>query len=138
LVTPLLDLVEEWELRYDGDPRQGYCSLVVPVRTTGGRPAVLKVAFPDDENEPEHLALQRWQGNGAVTLLRADPRRHALLLERLHVPAPAQLRPLTASVDRWNAGLAALSKEAPMPRRLVEQGSRWRLPSSPTRRAPAG
>ena len=139
------DLVEEWELRYDGHPRHGYCSLVVPVRTTGGRPAVLKVALPDDEHEHEHLALQRWQGNGAVLLLRADPRRYALLLERLHfedlselwdveaceivagfyqrlhVAALPQLRPLTSYVERWNAGLAALPKDAPMPRRLVEQ-----------------
>lgn len=139
------DLVEEWELRYDGLPRHGYCSLVVPVRTTGGRPAVLKVALPDDENEHEHLALQRWQGNGAALLLRADPRRYALLLERLHfedlselwdvdaceivagfyqrlhVAALPQLRPLTSYVERWNAGLAALPKDAPMPRRLVEQ-----------------
>ena len=145
LPRTVADLVEEWELRYDGLPRHGYCSLVVPVRTTGGRPAVLKVALPDDENEHEHLALQRWQGNGAVLLLRADPRRYALLLERLHfedlselwdleaceivaglyarlhVPAPPQLRPLTSYVERWNAGLAALPKDAPMPRRLVEQ-----------------
>jgi streptomycin 6-kinase len=139
-------LVEEWELTFDGgNPLHGYCSLVVPVRTTGGRPAVLKVAFPGDENEHEHHALQRWQGNGAVQLLRADPRRYALLLERLHpedlsdlwdveacetvagfyqrlhVPAPPQLRPLTSYVERWNTGLAALPKDAPMPRRLVEQ-----------------
>jgi streptomycin 6-kinase len=138
-------LVEEWELSYDGDPRHGYCSLVVPVRTTGGRPAVLKVAFPDDENEHEHLALQTWQGNGAVQLLRADPRRYAMLLERLHpedlsdhwdveaceivahfyqrlhVPAPARLRTLTSYVERWTRGLAALPKDAHIPRRLVEQ-----------------
>jgi streptomycin 6-kinase len=139
------DLVEEWELTCDGAPRHGFGSLVVPVRTTGGRPAVLKVAVPDDENEHEHLALQHWQGNGTVLLLRADPRRYAMLLERLHpedistlwdveaceivagfysrlhVPALPQLRPLTAYVGRWNAGLAALPKDAPMPRRLVEQ-----------------
>jgi len=138
-------LVEEWELAYDGPPRHGYCSLVVPVRTTGGRPAVLKVGVPDDENEHEHLALRRWQGNGTVLMLGADPRRFALLLERLHqedltglwdlqaceivagfyrrlhVPALPQLRQLTAYVGRWNAGLAALPRDAPIPRRLVEQ-----------------
>ena len=54
-------LMEEWQLTYDdGPPLHGYCSLVVPVRTTGGRPAVLKVAYPGDENEHEHLALDRW------------------------------------------------------------------------------
>jgi streptomycin 6-kinase len=138
-------VMEEWQLSYDGSPMHGYCSLVVPVRTTAGRPAALKVAFPDDENEHEHLALRRWQGNGAVQLLRADPRRRAMLLERLHpedlmpvwdveaceivaglysrlhVPALPQLRTLTSYVERWNAGLAALAKDAPMPRRLVDQ-----------------
>ncbi len=145
LPRTVVGLVEEWELSYDGDPRHGFCSLVVPVRTTGGRPAALKVAFPDDENEHEHLALQRWQGNGAVQMLRADPRRYAMLLERLHpedlsdlwdveaceivagfygrlhVPALPQLRTLTSYVERWNSGLAALPKDAPVPRRLVEQ-----------------
>jgi streptomycin 6-kinase len=138
-------LVEEWGLDYDGEPRHGYCSLVLPVRTSGGRPAALKVTLPDEESEHEHLALQHWQGNGAVRLLRADPHRYALLLERLHpedlrdvwdveaceviaglyrrlhVPAPPQLRTLTSYVDRWTTGLAALGRDAPMPRRLVEQ-----------------
>ncbi len=31
----------------------------------------------------EALALQHWHGDGTVRLLRADPRRRALLLERL-------------------------------------------------------
>jgi streptomycin 6-kinase len=138
-------LVEQWQLGYDGPPMHGFCSLVVPVRTNGGRPAVLKVGIPGDENEHEHLALQRWDGQGAVRMLRADPRRRALLLERLHaedltdlwdveaceivaglysrihVPALPQLRALTAYVQRWNDGLAGLGDEAPMPRRLVQQ-----------------
>ena len=44
---------------------------------------MLKVAWADDETEHEHLALQRWGGHGAVRLLRADPHRRALLLERV-------------------------------------------------------
>lgn len=139
------EVVDDWELRFDGSPTHGFCALVVPVRTPAGRPAVLKVGFPDDESEHEHLALQRWQGRGAVTLLRADPHRRALLLERLHaedltapwdveacevvaglygrlhVPAPPQLRTLTSYVVRATAELAALPRAAPLPRRLVEQ-----------------
>lgn len=139
------DLLAEWELATDGDPTHGYCALVLPVRTTGGRPAVLKVGFRDDESEHESLALQRWGGRGAAMLLRADPHRGALLLERLHredltgvgdveacevvaglygrlhVPAPPQLRTLTSYVDRWGTELAELPRSAPVPRRLVEQ-----------------
>ncbi len=139
-------VVEDWQLRLDGEARHGHCSLVLPVRTPSGALAVLKVAFPDDESEHEHLALQHWHGRGAVRLLRADPRRRALLLERLHagedltalwdleacevvaglygrlhVPAVPQLRPLTSYVERWSEDLAALPRDAPVPRRLVEQ-----------------
>lgn len=138
-------VLEEWELRLDGAATHGFCSLVLPVRTVSGRPAVLKVGFPDDESEHEALALQHWHGNGTVQLLRADPHRRAMLLERLgpedlstvddveacetvaalygrlHVPAPPQLRTLSSYVARWNADLAALPRQAPVPRRLVEQ-----------------
>jgi streptomycin 6-kinase len=139
------DLLDAWRLRLDGDPTHGYCSLVVPVRTTSERPAMLKVGLPDDESEHEHLALQHWHGAGAVELLRADPRRRALLLERLHpedlgnlgdveacevvadlyrrlhVPAPPQLRRLSSYIARWSDELADLRRDAPLPRRLVEQ-----------------
>ncbi len=141
------EVVEEWELDYDGTPTHGSCALAVPVRTSGGTPAMLKVGFPHDEAEHEHLALQHWLGRGAVRLLRADPRRSALLLERLHhqdlsdtwdleacevvaglygrlhVPAPPQLRTLPSYVGRWTARLAALPRSAPMPRRIVEQAA---------------
>jgi streptomycin 6-kinase len=138
-------LLEEWQLSVDGSPSNGYCSLVLPVRTTGGRPSVLKIGFPGDESEHEHLALQHWHGQGAVELMRADPHRSAMLLERLHpenlndlwdleaceivaglygrlhVPAPPQLRTLTSYIERWGGDLAGLPRNAPVPRRLVEQ-----------------
>jgi streptomycin 6-kinase len=140
------ELVAEWELAYDGKPWHGSGALVVPVRTSTGRAAVLKVGFPHEEAEHEALALQAWHGAGAVLLLRADPRRWALLLERLHAetdltvlwdveacevvgdlyrrlhvrPLP-QLRRLSTYVERWTERLAALPPDAPVPRRLVEQ-----------------
>lgn len=140
------EVVEEWQLALDGPSMHGYCSLAQPVRTPGGRPAVLKVSFDgDDESLHEGLALQRWRGDGAVSLLRADPHRRALLLERLHtedlgdlwdveacevvaglyrrlhVPALPQLRTVTSYVERWAAALAGMPRNAPVPRRLVEQ-----------------
>jgi streptomycin 6-kinase len=138
-------LLEEWQLTTDGWMMHGFVALVVPVRTTSNRPAVLKVSFPHGEAAHEHLALQHWHGRGAVQLLRADPHRGAMLLERLHperlddvwdleacevvaglyaqlhVPAIPQLRPLTSYVGRWVDELAALPRSAPLPRRLVEQ-----------------
>lgn len=106
---------------------------------------MLKVGFDgDEESAQEALALQHWGGEGAVRLLRADPHRRALLLERLHHqdlsggwdladceviarlyarlhrPAPARLRRLTEVATGWLAGLAALPREAPIPHRYVD------------------
>jgi streptomycin 6-kinase len=141
------DLFDEWQLTVDGAPTHGSGALVVPVRTSSGRPAVLKVGWPHEEAEHEHLALQHWHGRGAVQLLRADPHRYALLLERLHpedlgdlwdveacevvgalyarlhVPALPQLRTLTSYAERWAAELVDLPRDAPLPRRLVEQAA---------------
>jgi streptomycin 6-kinase len=141
-------LLEEWNLALDGSPMHGYCSLVLPVRTDAGAPTALKVAYEgDDESDHEHLALQLWQGRGAVRLLRADPHRRAMLLERLHpedlnhlwdveacevvaglyprlhLPAPPQLRTVTSYVERWTAAMQSMPRNAPIPRRLVEQAT---------------
>lgn len=137
-------LVRDWSLVPDGAAMHGECALALPVRTDEGRPAVLKVTWPHWEAEHEHLALQHWHGNGSVELVRADPRRLALLLERLrpvdlgsvgvdeacavvgglyprlHRPAVPQLRRLSAVVASWTERLAALD-DVPAPRRLVDR-----------------
>jgi streptomycin 6-kinase len=141
------DVLAGWELVGDGDDLwHGYCSLVAPVVTADGEPAVLKLSFDGDtESEHEGLALQHWHGNGTVRLLRADPRRRALLLERLHrrdltelwdleacevvagfyqrihKPAFPQLRTVTSYLERWLDDLAHQPVDAPIPRRFVEQ-----------------
>jgi len=141
------DLLDEWDLTVDGALMNGFCSLVVPVLTADGERSVLKLHTDADADESdfEHLALQHWHGNGTVLLLRADPRRRAMLLERLHprdlttigdreacevvgglygrihVPALPQLRTITSYVERWTADLEALPRNAPIPRRLREQ-----------------
>lgn len=139
-------MLEEWQLTVDGAAMNGFCSLVVPVRTQSGDPAVLKLTFDgDDESLHEGLALQHWGGRGTVRLLRAEPNRRALLLERLHpgdlteledvdaceivaafyarlhIPAMPQLRTVTSYVEEWLIALAGLPRDAPLPRRLVEQ-----------------
>ncbi len=140
------DLLAEWELTPSGLPLHGYCSLVVPVTGPDGVAAGLKVTFDgDDESLHEGLALQHWGGRGAVRLLRADPRRRALLLgwlpgsdladtwdveacevvgglyERLHIPALPQLATVASYVERWLRELDDLGRDLPIPRRYVDQ-----------------
>jgi streptomycin 6-kinase len=139
------ELLDEWDLRVDGTAFYGNCALVVPVITADRQSAVLKVQFPHWEAETEHLALRAWGGNGAVLLLRADPHRFALLLERLeprdlttidaldaceivggtykrlHVPAGPQYRTLSGELTRWLERLRQLPASAPVPHRYVEQ-----------------
>jgi len=140
-------VLSEWELSLDGSSMHGFCSLVLPVRTPSGIAAVLKLHTDADaeESDHEHVALQRWRGRGAVRLLRADPGRRALLLERLdrtdlsdhwdeeaceivgrlygrlHVPPMPQLREQASYVARWAAALEADAHAVPVPRRLVDQ-----------------
>jgi streptomycin 6-kinase len=141
------DVLADWELSREGDDLwHGFCSLVAPVVTAEGTPAVLKVSFDgDDESVHEALALQHWQGDGVVRLLRADPHRRALLLERLHRrdltdlwdleacevvaglyprihrPALPQLATVTSFVERWLDALAGQPRDIPIPHRMVEQ-----------------
>lgn len=140
------ELLEEWHLRQTAPALHGYCSLVVPVTDADGVPAALKVTSDgDDESLHEGLALQHWGGRAAVLLLRADPRRRALLLAwlpgpdlgdtwdveacevvgglyaQLHVPAMPQLATVASYVERWLGDLAALGRDLPVPRRYVEQ-----------------
>lgn len=139
------DLLSDWELSVDGSAHVGRRSLVVPAQTATGDATILKIQAPDAASELEHLALRHWDGVGAVRLLRADPHRRALLLERLepvdltnmddvsacevvaslygdlHRPAVPQLRLLTAYVEEKRSALTALPRDAPIPRRLVEQ-----------------
>jgi len=142
------DLCDEWQLALDGDTMHGHCALVDPVRTRDGQPAVLKIGWPHAEADHESLALRHWAGVGAVRLLRADPRRSAMVLERadagrdlntlpadaacevvaglygaLHVPAFPQLRLLSERAAAWSMQLLALPRTAPLPRRLVEQAA---------------
>lgn len=139
------DVCEQWQLTAGTDAGHGSASLVVPVRTAEGSAAMLKISFPDNTSEHEHLVLRRWNGAGAVRLLRADPHRRVLLLERLqrrnlnaindieacrvvaamyprlHVPALPQLPSLADLIDRAAAEWQALDRSASIPHRLVQQ-----------------
>ncbi len=79
----LEELAEEWELTLGEPYAPGAASLaVVRAELPDGTPAVLKIGIPHRESEQEADALERWDGDGAVRLLRRDDARNALLLER--------------------------------------------------------
>ncbi len=140
------ELLAEWRLTPSAAPLHGYCSLVLPVTDADGTAGALKITFDgDDESLHEALALQHWSGRGAVRLLRADPRRRAMLLAwlpgpdladtwdveacevvgglygRLHIPALPQLASVESYVEGWLRDLDGLGRDVPVPRRYVEQ-----------------
>lgn len=144
------DLLDEWRLRVDGPAMSGNCAMVIPVRTEDDRAGVLKVTWPHWEAETEHLALRAWDGDGAVELWRADPRRYALLLERadatrdlhslavldaceviaglyarLHRPPLPQTRRLSDLSRDWRQRLPVPASANLAPRRFVGQAERW-------------
>ncbi|MGN7246748.1 aminoglycoside phosphotransferase family protein [Janibacter anophelis] len=136
----LAEVLQEWELSVDGAPMTGQCALVVPVRGPDGR-AALKLGWPHREADHEHLALRTWDGRGAVRLLRADPRRSVLLLERLTTEDLAGLwdeeavrvvaglyvdlhvapLPQVPALVPWVEEILSRPAVAALPRRYVEQ-----------------
>ena len=73
------EVAAEWGLELGEPYALSRYSYVAPV----GEAAVLKVAWAgDEESLHEAEALDVWAGDGAVRLLRHDPARRALLMER--------------------------------------------------------
>lgn len=135
---------ERWSLEPDGPLRTGWTAVVAPVLREGV-PLALKVVRRSVDTDGEPVALRRWAGDGAVTLVAALPSRGLLLLERLdprrdlvempvdeaceviggllarlHVPAPASLPRL----GEWSAGwLAEAARREALPRRFVARAA---------------
>jgi streptomycin 6-kinase len=143
----LQEVVGEWDLRADG-PVRTVPRASVAVRTAEGQPALLEHA--PDGSPHEHLALRAWDGQGAVRLLRADPRRHLLLTERtdpdddlrtldaweactqvgslhavLHRPPLPQPPRLADLVGKWSEDLDLPAVPVAVPRRFLEQVRSW-------------
>lgn len=81
------EIASRWDLVLGAPLPIGIGGFLVVVRTGDGTDAVLKVsptgdAEQDGANELEAYALRRWDGEGAVRLLAADPAAGSLLVER--------------------------------------------------------
>jgi streptomycin 6-kinase len=99
--------LDRWRLRPDGPPRWGTTALVLPVRSTGGAVAVLKLQPVDEETAGEAVALRAWGGQGAVRLLDHDPATGTMLLERLDAGRPLSTVPDDRQRVRVIGGLLA-------------------------------
>jgi streptomycin 6-kinase len=93
------ECADQWQLQLGRPFDSGNVSLVLAVERADGRPAVLKINFPDEESEHEADALDFWGGVAAVRLLAHDRRRRALLIERC---LPGTMLWLVADVDEAN------------------------------------
>ncbi|GAA1899204.1 aminoglycoside phosphotransferase family protein [Streptomyces sodiiphilus] len=79
------EMLGRWELTAERVVAPGgRAGLIVLVRCADGSPAALKVSAPGSPAELENAALRRWDGRGAVRVLRCAPESGALLLERAH------------------------------------------------------
>lgn len=76
-------LAARWNLRLDGETWSGFNSAVWPVRDDQDSARVLKVSRPAWTIEPEVVALQAWDGHGAVDYLGYSRVDNAVLLQRL-------------------------------------------------------
>jgi streptomycin 6-kinase len=86
---------------------------------------VLKIQWPHRESGHEAVALELWNGDGAVRLLAHDEERHALLLERARPGAHlAELGP-EGALDVLIGLLPRLWKPAGAPFRSLADEAEW-------------
>jgi streptomycin 6-kinase len=109
------EYLDRWQLLVDGRAMHGVCALVVPVRKADGTAAVLKLCWPHEEARYEHLALEIWNGAGAVTLLAADAGAYVMLLERLDADQDLTAEPLDDALTCVGGLLRRLNKPADGP-----------------------
>lgn len=127
----LPDLVElcaeRWHLQLGQPFPYAYTSIALPAQQEEGAEAVLKIQFPDRESEHEALALEHWDGDGAIKLIAHDQEHHALLLERCLPGTPLSQLQADAALDVLIELLPRLWKPAAAPpfRSLADEASWW-------------
>jgi streptomycin 6-kinase len=119
------ECAELWQLELGGS-FAAYTAVVYKARTRAGENVVLKVGYVDRETEHEAEALQVWDGDGAVRLLRRDRQRNALLLERCVPGVPLASEPEDVVLDVACALLPRLWVAAGPPfRALADEAEHW-------------
>jgi streptomycin 6-kinase len=123
-------VARDWELGLGEPYPPGAAGYVVRADLADGTPAVLKLQHSHREDEQEADALERWDGDGAVRLLRRDDERGALLLERCEPGTPLSEGsddPLGVMIEL----LPRLWKDGTGFRTLAEEVAWWNLEGEP-------
>jgi streptomycin 6-kinase len=129
---------EEWDLQVGEPYSGGWAGHAVRVRTSDGTPAVLKLIWPHRESEYEAEALEHWDAEGAVMLLRRNADGTALLLERCEPGAFLSTLELDAALDIYVGLLPRLWKIAGAPFHTLEEEALLWLESLPLEWEQAG
>jgi streptomycin 6-kinase len=119
------ECVEEWELVLGEPYEPGAAGHAVRAELPDGRPAVLKVIYPDRETEHEADALALWDGEGAVELLARDDDRSAVLLERCEPGTTLAAAGADVALDVLIGLLPLLWVEAGEPFHTLEDEAAW-------------
>jgi streptomycin 6-kinase len=145
------ELCQYWQLEIEGSVMNGYTGLAIPVQREG-EGCILKVYWRDEDTDSAALALNIWNGRGAVKLLahklssgamlleRLDPESSLAkveiseaiviagrLLRRLAILAPAQMRSVTTLAARMAQSMPQRWKQygCPFSRQLLDQVCEW-------------
>jgi streptomycin 6-kinase len=147
------EVAEAWELEV-GQPlaHRGCASIILPVATARGVPAVLKLSVPHEESRHEVDALRDWRGDGAVSVLRSSADGFTSLLERCEpghdlwsvsldeqievmadllprlwtTPEPDAPYPVLAETTaRWSRELPAKTAAIGLPRQIADRAQGW-------------
>jgi streptomycin 6-kinase len=121
----LAECATAWGLT-PGEPyAAGWTGYAARVELPGGEPAALKLIWPHRESEHEADALELWNGDGAVRLLKRNEAGTALLLERCEPGAFLATLDLDAALDVAAGLLPRLWIPAGSPFRPLAEEAEW-------------
>ena len=117
--------VEEWSLQLSDPYPSGAAGYAVRTELPDGRPAVLKLIYPDRESEHEADALALWDGHGAVQLFARDDDLSAMVIERCEPGTTLAAAGADVALNALIALLPRLWVETGEPFHTLEDEAAW-------------
>ena len=117
--------VEEWGLQLGEPYPSGAAGYAVRTQLPDGRPAVLKLIYPDRESEHEADALALWDGHGAVQLFARDDDLSAMVIERCEPGTTLAAAGADVALNALIALLPRLWVETGEPFHTLEDEAAW-------------